>query len=65
LRIAFSLLFDPPLLLLDEPMSNLDSEGRAIVEAAVEKQRRGGIVFVASNEPRDFAGPDQVVELGK
>jgi len=65
LRIAFALLFDPPLLLLDEPMSNLDSEGRAIVEAVVEKQRRGGIVFVASNEPRDFAVPDQVVELGK
>ena len=65
LRIAFALLFDPPLLLLDEPMSNLDSEGREIVEAVVEKQRRGGIVFVASNEPRDFAAPDQVVELGK
>jgi len=65
LRIAFALLFDPPLLLLDEPMSNLDSEGRAIVEAAVEKQRRGGIVFVASNEPRDFPAPDQVVRLGQ
>lgn len=64
LRIAFALLFDPPLLLLDEPMSNLDSEGRVIVEAVVEKQRRGGIVFVASNEPRDFARPDQVVALG-
>ena len=65
LRIAFALLFDPPLLLLDEPMSNLDSEGRAIVEAVVEKQRRAGIVFVASNEPRDFPMPDQVVKLGE
>jgi heme exporter protein A len=65
LRIAFALLFDPALLLLDEPMSNLDSEGRTIVEAVVEKQRRGGIIFVASNEPRDFPTPDQVVELGK
>jgi ABC-type multidrug transport system ATPase subunit len=64
LRIAFALLFDPPLLLLDEPMSGLDLDGRAIVEAVVENGRRGGIVFVASNEPRDFAGPDQVVQLG-
>ena len=65
LRIAFTLLFDPPLLLLDEPMAGLDPEGRAIVEAVVEKQRRGGIVFLASNEPRDLPAPDQVVELGK
>ena len=65
LRIAFAGLFDPPLLLLDEPMSNLDSDGRAIVEAVIEKQRRSGIVFVASNEPRDFGRPDQVVHLGK
>ena len=65
LKIAFSLLFDPPLLLLDEPMIGLDTDGRAIVERVVAAQRRAGLVVLASNDPHDFTEPDQVVELGK
>lgn len=64
LRIAFALLFDSPILLLDEPFAALDEEGRARVAAIVRERRRGGAVVLASNDPRDFAGPDQVVELG-
>ena len=64
LKIAFALLFDPPALLLDEPMIGLDADGRAIVEKAVAAKRRDGLVILASNDPRDFVDPDQVVELG-
>lgn len=64
LKIAFSLLFDPPVLLLDEPMIGLDTDGRAIVERVVAAQRRKGLVVLASNDSRDFLEPDQVVELG-
>ena len=65
LRIAFALLFDPPALLLDEPMAGLDPEGRAVVEGVVSRTRRDGVVFLATNEPRDLASPDQTIELGK
>jgi ABC-type multidrug transport system ATPase subunit len=64
LKIAFALLFDPPVLLLDEPMIGLDTEGRAIVERAVAARRRDGLVVLASNDARDFTDPDQTVELG-
>ena len=64
LKIAFALLFDPPVLLLDEPMIGLDTDGRAIVERAVAAQRRTGLVVLASNDSRDFLQPDQVVDLG-
>ena len=64
LKIAFALLFDPPVLLLDEPMIGLDTDGRAIVEKVVAAQRRAGLVVLASNDSRDFLEPDQVVDLG-
>ncbi len=46
-------------------MIGLDTDGRAIVERAVAARRRDGLVFLASNDPRDFVEPDQVVELGR
>jgi ABC-2 type transport system ATP-binding protein len=65
LKIAFALLFDPPALLLDEPMIGLDTDGRTIVERAVAAKRKDGLVILASNDPRDFVEPDQIVELGR
>ena len=65
LRIAFAVLFDPPILLLDEPMAGLDAEGRQIVQAVIGQRRRSGAVVLASNDERDFVEPEQVVVLGR
>jgi ABC-type multidrug transport system ATPase subunit len=64
LRLAFALLFDAPILLLDEPMTGLDSNGRRIVEDIVAKAQERGVVLLASNDERDFGSPDRVIELG-
>jgi heme exporter protein A len=65
LRIAFARLFDPAILLLDEPAAGLDVEGRAMVLRVVEEARRQGAILLASNDERDFAGPDQRITLGE
>lgn len=64
LRIAFALLFDPPLLLLDEPLSGLDAGGRERVLEIVAEKRKVGAVVLASAEARDFAMPDREIRLG-
>jgi ABC-type multidrug transport system ATPase subunit len=64
LRLAFALLTDPAVLLLDEPTAALDAEGRAIVFDVVAERRRLGPVFFATNDPRDDARPDAAVALG-
>lgn len=65
LRLAFATLFDPPILVLDEPMAGLDIHGRKIVEELIGERRRSGAVVLASNDERDFAAPDQTVSLGR
>ncbi len=64
LRIAFALLFDPAIVLLDEPFTGLDVEGREIVHGLVAAARRRGAVVLASNDERDFVEPDRRVALG-
>jgi heme exporter protein A len=63
LRIAFATLFDPPALLLDEPMAGLDVEGREVVRRAVAAARERGPVLLASNDERDFERPDRRIDL--
>ena len=63
-KFAFALQNDPAVLLLDEPSSNLDDAGRAVVAAAVEHVHgRGGIVVLASNDPAEFAYGTRDLEL--
>jgi heme exporter protein A len=63
LRLAFALLLRPPLLLLDEPGSHLDEEGRALVERIVDEESRTGLVVIATNESREWGLAAQRIEL--
>jgi len=63
LRLAFALLLRPPLLLLDEPGSHLDEEGRSLVERIVDEEARTGLVVIATNESREWGLAAQRIEL--
>ena len=64
LRIAFARLFDPAVLILDEPMIGLDPEGRETISRAIAEARAKSVVILASNDERDFVAPEQRIELG-
>jgi len=63
LRLAFALLHRPALLLLDEPGSHLDDEGRAVVGRVVREQRNNGLVLLATNDEREWRLGDERIEL--
>ncbi len=63
LKYASALLHQPPLLILDEPRSNLDSEGIEIINEIMEQQVDRGILVVATNEKEDLQSCQQIIDL--
>ena len=63
-RVAAALLFRPPLLLLDEPSSNLDAPGIAMIERVVGRQiDRGRLLIIATNDAREAALCDTAIRV--
>ena len=62
-RLAFSLLLDPPVLLWDEPYSNLDTHGIDAARSLMNTRRETGLVILATNDRRDIEDADAEVTL--
>jgi ATP-binding cassette subfamily C protein len=62
--LARALYRNPFVVVLDEPNSNLDSEGEdALVDAMRSVRKRGGIVIVVTHRPTALAGVDLVAVM--
>ena len=64
LKYAAAIVHAPEILLLDEPTSNLDEDGKTIVRNIVKDQQKRGIVIIATNESDERRWCDTILELG-
>lgn len=64
-KFIFALMHSPQLLILDEPTSNLDDEGKNSVYEIVKEEGQKNIVLIASNEKNDLELCDDTVYLEK
>lgn len=55
LKLAYSVINSPALLLMDEPRTNLDEQGISVVYEIAEEQKKNGILILATNEKEDTA----------
>ena len=66
IALARALYGDPFLVVLDEPNSNLDSEGdEALGRAIMSVRARGGIVVVVAHRPSAIASVDQLLMMSQ
>jgi ATP-binding cassette subfamily C protein PrsD len=64
--LARALYGEPLLVVLDEPNSNLDSEGEAaLTQAILGVRNRGGIVIVVAHRASALAGVDSVLVMAQ
>jgi ABC-type multidrug transport system fused ATPase/permease subunit len=63
LAIARAALRDAPVLLLDEPTSQVDLAGEAAILAALDRLARGRTVLLIAHRPGAVLAADRVVEL--
>lgn len=69
LALAIALIADPPVIVLDEPTSNLDSAGRGeVVDTLLKLREQGKTLIFASHRPDEvitLADGVLVMELGR
>jgi len=64
LKYAFALLHNPLVLILDEPTSNLDSEGFEFVQHLVQTNKETHIIIIATNDRSEVRWCGEVKNLG-
>lgn len=64
-KFIFALMHSPQLLILDEPTSNLDDEGKNSVYELISEEGQKNIVLIASNEKNDLQLCSEIVYLEK
>ena len=62
--LAAAIAHDPPILLLDEPSSNLDESGIRMLHGVIERRSDTGLVVIATNDPDEAGLANARLDLG-
>jgi len=63
MKFIFAMMHSPGILILDEPTSNLDEEGKNSVYRIINEQGSKSIVLIASNEKTDLEHCSETIVL--
>ena len=64
LKLAQAFFSNTPVLLLDEPTTNLDADGIALYHTLISNYTKGKLVIVSSNVKQEYDFCEEVIEIG-
>ena len=64
LKLAQAFFCNSPILLLDEPTTNLDAEGIALYNRLIQNYTSGKLVIISSNDLLEYNFCDEVIAIG-
>ena len=62
-KLAQAIFSDVPIVLLDEPLTNLDEEGISLYENLIKNYCNDRLVIVSSNDKKEYSFCDEVIDI--
>lgn len=62
-KLAQAIFSDVPVLLLDEPCTNLDAEGIALYQSLINNYGEGRLIIVSSNDPQEYSFCEHMISI--
>ena len=63
LKLGLAFFSESPLLILDEPFTNLDESGISIFRSLINRVTEGRIVFIGSNDKNEYEGCSDILDI--
>ncbi|MEJ7626362.1 MAG: ATP-binding cassette domain-containing protein [Ferruginibacter sp.] len=64
LKLAQAFYSDTPVLLLDEPLTNLDAEGIVLYHSLIKNHGTKRLVIISSNDEKEYDFCSEVIRIG-
>jgi len=62
-KLAQAIFSNVPIVLLDEPLSNLDAEGVSLYHRLIEQFCKNRLLIISSNEPKEYSFCDTIIDI--
>ena len=62
-KLAQAIFSDVPIVLLDEPLTNLDEEGVSLYHTLIEKYCKNRLLIISSNDKKEYSFCNEIINM--
>jgi ABC-type multidrug transport system ATPase subunit len=62
-KLAQAIFSNTPIVLLDEPLTNLDEEGVSLYHHLIEKHCKNRLLIISSNDKKEYSFCDKIIDV--